>query len=97
MTDTMTDMMTDTNDEYTALIGTCADTVAGDYCDVEVIKEIGSGDPVFKADLPVRVDDDDVLVKVEDAADEALEAAGWKRITGWEYEYDGLNATVIPA
>jgi len=83
-------------DEYTALIGTTATTVAGDHCDVEVTKEVG-GSPAFKADLPVRVDDDDKLAKVEGAADEALEAAGWQRITGWEYEDDGLRATVTRA
>lgn len=84
-------------DEHTALVGTSASTVAADHCDVEVIKEVGIGSPVLKTDLPVRVDDDDKLVKVEGAADEALAAAGWKRTSPWEVETDGLRATVTRA
>jgi len=89
--------MTDINDTYTALIGTSAGTVTGDYCDVMVKREVGVGSPEFWTDLPVRVDDDDSLIKVEDAADQALEAAGWQRVSEWEYETDGLHATVIRA
>ena len=82
---------------YTALIGTSADTVTGDYCDVMVKREVGVGSPELWTDLPVRVDDDDSLSKVEDAADRVLEAAGWRRVSEWEYETDGLHATVVRA
>ena len=89
--------MTDITDEYTALIGTSAGTVTGDYCDVVVIKEAWGVDPEFRTNLPVRVDDDDVLIKVTDAADRALENAGWMRIDEWECETDGFRATVTRA
>ena len=90
--------MTDINDTYIALIGTSEGTVTGDYCDVMVKKEDAPVDSLeLWTDLPVRVDDDDSLSKVEDAADRVLEDAGWRRVSEWEYETDGLHATVVRA
>ena len=80
---------------YTARISTTADAVTGDYCEVVVAKEVGVGRPATRTDLPIRIDNADKLNRVMNAADRALGAAGWLRVTAWEHKPDGIYAAVI--
>lgn len=48
-------------------------------------------------ELDVRVDDEDKLGKVEQAADKVLAANGWARIEDWDYAPNALYARVVRA
>lgn len=82
---------------YTAAIGTAADVVAGDFCDVSVIVDgtVGlTSEVVMAAETAVRTDHEDVLGIVEADAERVLAENGW-RVTGdWSVAYNALYAPV---
>lgn len=85
---------------YTAAIATA--DVLGDYCDVAVIKnddEGGLTDEIVMAatELPVRIDDPDVLGQVETAAEKALAQAGWQVYGPWRVADYALYADAEPS
>jgi prevent-host-death family protein len=58
------------------------------------VYSMGSNVVMDAVELPVRVDADDKGERIEDAADEALRAAGWRRVDGWESADNAAYATV---
>jgi hypothetical protein len=83
---------------YTAAIGTAADVVAGEFCDVSVIANDGEGmltdNIAMHADTAIPVSHPDVLGVVEADAERVLTEKGW-RVTGKWFVAD--NALYAPA
>jgi hypothetical protein len=85
-------------DTYTASIGTAGDVVSGSYCDVAVNRDLPDGmfgpEQVLHATIHISINDPDVLMKVEQAADDVLREHGWFRTSGWVIADNALYTAV---
>lgn len=64
--------------------------------DGEEIEELGFGGPTVldSTDLPIRTDDTDKLLGIEDAANDLLAAHGWRTVSNWELADNAAYAQV---